>query len=98
MGGGWIVALKVSRCQLTLEDDAFPAISGIAQAFKNILQDRYVAGIWRDDMIHGLLWYPDHSSPDSIHPEKYRGKPRDVTETAEIHFNHALHHLCRGSL
>jgi hypothetical protein len=33
-----------------------PALSGIANEFQRLTGDRYLAGIWRKDLIRGLLW------------------------------------------
>ncbi|KAF2094430.1 hypothetical protein NA57DRAFT_80239 [Rhizodiscina lignyota] len=33
-----------------------PAISGIAKRFQRKLHDRYVAGLWSNDFIEGILW------------------------------------------
>lgn len=47
---------KYTQCELTFESDTLPAISGIARAFNERLNDKYLAGIWLQDMIGGLLW------------------------------------------
>jgi hypothetical protein len=49
------------KCTLTKESDVFPAISGIAKAIAAATVDRYVAGLWEQDLHRGLLW----SAPDS---------------------------------
>jgi hypothetical protein len=41
---------------LTYNEDRSPAIAGIAQRFGMIANDSYHAGLWRRDMIRGLLW------------------------------------------
>jgi hypothetical protein len=41
---------------LTYNEDRLPAIAGIAQRFGMIANDSYHAGLWRRDIIHGLLW------------------------------------------
>ena len=42
---------------LTVGSDVLPALSGIASAFHNLLDDHYCAGIWKGDLIRGLLWH-----------------------------------------
>jgi len=42
---------------LTYEQDRLPAISGIAKRFGTAVNDNYHAGLWRKDMVFGLLWY-----------------------------------------
>ncbi|KEY67735.1 hypothetical protein S7711_04055 [Stachybotrys chartarum IBT 7711] len=40
--------------------DRLPAISGLAKIFGSIIRsDEYVAGLWKPDLIRGLLWYVD---------------------------------------
>lgn len=41
---------------LTYASDALPALSGVAKMFAKDLRDYYMAGIWRQDIHHGLLW------------------------------------------
>jgi hypothetical protein len=42
---------------LSFDTDKLPAISGIASVFMNLLEDRYVDGLWENDIYRGLLWY-----------------------------------------
>jgi Heterokaryon incompatibility protein (HET) len=42
--------------KLTKGSDKLPALSGIAEVFSKRLGDRYVAGLWQNSMIEGLLW------------------------------------------
>ena len=41
---------------LTYEEDRLPAIAGIAKRFGKAVDDSYHAGLWRRDMMSGLLW------------------------------------------
>ncbi|KAH8723105.1 heterokaryon incompatibility protein-domain-containing protein, partial [Phaeosphaeriaceae sp. PMI808] len=41
--------------------DKLPAISAIAQAVQKLTGSTYIAGLWKDDLIHGLLWRRDIS-------------------------------------
>ncbi|OTB00027.1 hypothetical protein M426DRAFT_245042 [Hypoxylon sp. CI-4A] len=43
--------------QLTNPYDIFAAISGIAQLAQHSIKSRYLAGLWEDDMVRGLLWH-----------------------------------------
>ncbi|KAF1829959.1 HET-domain-containing protein [Decorospora gaudefroyi] len=36
--------------------DKFPAMSGLAKVIADTIQDEYVAGLWKGDLIRGLLW------------------------------------------
>ncbi|PQE23294.1 het domain-containing protein [Rutstroemia sp. NJR-2017a BVV2] len=41
---------------LSKQTDKLPAISGVAEVFRFLLKDDYLAGLWRHDLIRGLLW------------------------------------------
>jgi len=40
--------------------DIFAAIASIAELAQRILGSRYLAGVWEDDIVRGLLWKPRH--------------------------------------
>jgi len=62
---------------LTYGDDKLPAIQGIAQHFvRSLPSDRYVAGLWANDMVRGLAW--------SREPERYRKTPQVHPRTQHI--------------
>jgi hypothetical protein len=43
------------RC-LTYDRDVLPALSGIADLVRDRIGDKYLAGLWRDDLPSSLLW------------------------------------------
>ncbi|RSM08593.1 hypothetical protein CEP52_004608 [Fusarium oligoseptatum] len=45
---------------LTHESDVFPALSGLASRISGLLNDDYMAGLWRSNMVEGLLWTRDN--------------------------------------
>ena len=45
-----------SSRKLTFPSDVFPALAGIATEFNRRLQDQYIAGLWKADLLRGLLW------------------------------------------
>jgi hypothetical protein len=47
---------KYSLCSLTYETDRLLALSGLAKHFAKTFDDEYIAGLWRKDMFHQLLW------------------------------------------
>lgn len=56
---------EYTRRELTVESDTLPAISGLASRFNRLLDgdtDEYLAGIWKRDLLQGLLWYVEGSS------------------------------------
>ena len=54
------VVREFSRRSLTFQDDKLPAISALATKVQSINGDEYLAGLWRNDLLRGLLWstYP----------------------------------------
>ncbi|KAF2823094.1 hypothetical protein CC86DRAFT_409861 [Ophiobolus disseminans] len=45
--------------------DTLAALSGLADAFQRILDDKYIAGIWMNDIVRGLFWvsrYRQHNA------------------------------------
>ncbi|KAH8896330.1 HET-domain-containing protein, partial [Thozetella sp. PMI_491] len=48
-----------SRRKLTRESDKLPALSGIAREIHLETGDEYLAGLWRKDLSHHLLWNLD---------------------------------------
>ena len=43
---------------LTSEDDKLPAISGVAKEMHRLTGSQYLAGLWKEDHIHGIMWRP----------------------------------------
>ncbi|KAF2478251.1 HET-domain-containing protein [Lindgomyces ingoldianus] len=78
----WLyIAEEFMKCRLTYEDDRFPALSGLAKCFQQVLNDEYVAGLWRNDLLRGLLWRTRPNTRNlplkghAPYPSTYRGKP-----------------------
>lgn len=42
--------------KLTKPSDKLPALSGLARIFSERLDDEYLAGLWKKDLLEGLLW------------------------------------------
>jgi hypothetical protein len=42
--------------QLSFPADRLPAIAGIAETYGHVFRDDYLAGLWKSDLVHGLLW------------------------------------------
>lgn len=45
-----------SRCKLTYSKDKLIAILGLAQLFHSNLEDEYVVGMWRRELVQQLSW------------------------------------------
>ncbi|KAF2111648.1 heterokaryon incompatibility protein-domain-containing protein [Lophiotrema nucula] len=58
---------------LTNGSDKLPAVSGIARTFETLTGDQYVAGLWRSQIIEGLIWQAmgTHSGKTKA-PSEYR--------------------------
>lgn len=70
----WLAIVRLYPAKaLTYPEDRFPALSGIAQFFQRQTKDAYIAGLWRGDMVMGLLWARQHpsygASPGCRHKE-----------------------------
>ena len=52
----WSLVWEYSKGKLSVQSDRLIAIAGLAQIFKNASGDEYIAGHWRTDMPHGLMW------------------------------------------
>ena len=58
----WIsIVDKYSVTSLTKEEDKLVAISGIAKRMQGLIDDEYLAGLWRKDLPSQLLWIVDGS-------------------------------------
>lgn len=59
-----------SQRALTHSSDKFPAISAVAAEFATILNDDYLAGAWRSNLLRDLLWTTQ--DPATHKPETWR--------------------------
>ncbi|KAH6889762.1 heterokaryon incompatibility protein-domain-containing protein, partial [Thelonectria olida] len=76
---------------LTVESDAFPALAGLASRISGLLEDEYVAGLWRSNMVEGLLWARKNETPDNrpVRPKSWRAPSWSwASITDEISYKH----------
>ncbi|KAF2682311.1 HET-domain-containing protein, partial [Lentithecium fluviatile CBS 122367] len=66
-----------SSRDLTYPNDLFPALSGLATTMQSIsapyVSDRYLCGLWQEDLARGLLWWSGlkvHASDHDCFPER----------------------------
>ncbi|KAH6847128.1 heterokaryon incompatibility protein-domain-containing protein [Chaetomium sp. MPI-CAGE-AT-0009] len=61
MFGLWYYLVEdYSRRQFTDPGDRLVAVSGLAKVFGDTIRsDKYFAGLWKQDMIRGLMWYTE---------------------------------------
>jgi hypothetical protein len=74
---------------LTFARDRLPAVSGIARRVAGRLHQSYVAGLWSDDLVVGLLWQV--ANPDSSRASKHSRYPGPSWSWASG--NQSLSHL-----
>jgi hypothetical protein len=60
-----------SKTALTRPSDKLVAIAGLAKRMQLALKDIYLAGLWKEDLIHQLLWRVSRPE-DSKRPSEYR--------------------------
>ena len=55
--GVWHHAIEEFSCRrLTFPEDKLPAVAGLAVSFQELLDDEYLAGLWRGNLARELLW------------------------------------------
>ncbi|KAI9729638.1 MAG: hypothetical protein M1818_008441 [Claussenomyces sp. TS43310] len=52
----YAIVEEFSKRKMTYLSDVFPALAGLATEFNSHIQDQYVAGLWKADLLRGLLW------------------------------------------
>ena len=70
------VVERFTSCKLSFEEDCFPALSGLQRKYEVVLRDRYLAGLWFNDIINELAWFVKHETQvrtDRTYPNKCRG-------------------------
>ena len=53
------VVRSYSRASITYKTDKLIAISAIAKEFAALMGNEYVAGLWQNDLLRQLCWFPD---------------------------------------
>ncbi|KAL0944623.1 uncharacterized protein CTRU02_202510 [Colletotrichum truncatum] len=72
----WYEGLHLyTRRKLSNPHDVFAAIASIAGLAQKILRSRYLAGLWEDDIVRGLLWKPRHHLDNSFRRPATRPQP-----------------------
>jgi hypothetical protein len=60
-----------SRCALTYQRDKLVAISGVAKEMSKVVNDQYLAGMWRSQLPTLLLWYVGEA-PSTLRHQRVR--------------------------
>ncbi len=74
----WQMIVSEYTCgRLTYPSDKLPAISGLASLYQKYTGYTYMAGLWKETLLDGLLWFcPPTHKPQDVLPssrELYRG-------------------------
>lgn len=67
-----IVVKEYTKRHLTFPDDKLPALAGVAAEIASLSGQKYLAGLWNDDLIHSLLWCLDFATLPLPRPARYR--------------------------
>ena len=62
---------EYTKCNLTKGEDKLPALGGLSAAFSRRSGCTYVAGLWQEDIVRGMLWEV-HEPENTTFPSKYR--------------------------
>ena len=61
------IVSRYSKRKLTYASDKLPAMLAVAEDAAGILNDRYLAGLWENDLAVGLLWIaPEHDAKPEV--------------------------------
>jgi len=55
-----------SHRKLSFSSDIFPALEGLAREFNARLNDTYITGLWKWDLLRGLFWKVEGSKPGEL--------------------------------
>jgi hypothetical protein len=72
-----VIGLAYSKRTATKADDRLIAVAGLARRAANTFQSRYLAGLWQDSVLEGLLWELELGDPflPKVSPLKTRCEP-----------------------
>ncbi|XXH04880.1 hypothetical protein Hte_011302 [Hypoxylon texense] len=70
--------------ELTVHSDKLVALSGVASRFQRKHGDTYLAGLWREDLIYGLLWRAEEGMPENFYAPSWSWTSVD-TQIIEQH-------------
>ncbi|KAF2768324.1 HET-domain-containing protein, partial [Teratosphaeria nubilosa] len=69
----WYRTVEIyTACNITRATDRLPALAGLARRYAKLVQDTYLAGLWRNYVIHGLQWCL-HGGPSGLRLGTHRG-------------------------
>ena len=64
----WFMLLRTyGQLNLVEATDKLPALANIARSYQAILNDEYVAGCWKKQLVESLCWQSLHCKPAGLH-------------------------------
>ncbi|KAH7364326.1 hypothetical protein BKA65DRAFT_134867 [Rhexocercosporidium sp. MPI-PUGE-AT-0058] len=66
------IVKEYSKRQLSVAQDKLPALAGVASEIASLSGQKYLAGLWSNDLIHSLLWCRDFATTPLPPPLEYR--------------------------
>lgn len=66
------IVKEYSKRQLSVSQDKLPALAGVASEIASLSGQKYLAGLWNNDLIHSLLWCRDFATTPLPPPVQYR--------------------------
>ncbi|KAI1476307.1 HET-domain-containing protein [Daldinia eschscholtzii] len=64
----WVnnIVIPYTRRKLTIQSDKLVALSAVASRFKSYYGGTYLAGLWEEDLVYGLLWMTKGGKPENF--------------------------------
>jgi hypothetical protein len=66
------IVIAFSRGALTVKEDKLPALAGIAQRMAGLLEDQYLAGVWRRFLVDELCWSATSQTSGVLQMQPFR--------------------------
>lgn len=57
LSGWYKIIMAYTRRSLTYARDKLPALQGLAEKYKEVINDDYIYGLWKSNLPMGLLWH-----------------------------------------
>ncbi|KAF1832342.1 hypothetical protein BDW02DRAFT_600061 [Decorospora gaudefroyi] len=93
----WLQVVDMyAACNLSFEDDVFPAISGLARRFNEALDDVYLAGLWQGDLVRGLMWQTHQDSKPNFSEDRAYAYRAPSWSWASVHAKTTIRYLGLG--
>lgn len=93
MSSRWIRIVEAyTEMDLTVASDRLPAIAGIAKQYRRGLHNKnYMAGLWEESILTGLLWARKDDQPPAVRSEALAAAPSWswLSVPGEVHYPHS---------